>query len=743
MTPPSRARRLATVAGIDILTVSRDSNRGIAMLPLGARFEPAREIIACRPEVVGLPGEMLPIRGWTPPQPGRFRLRGTTYPGGFSRGSTDLPAKFGPVDARTVGDAVQLVTRDDNVEHVATLRPARGFQGGILRCSSSIRNRRSDLVTLDAISAVTVDLVSSLVRNPDADDLLVHTFRSSWSREAVPDPRTAAELGLERSWSGAGTRVWSIGQTGSMPVNGSMPLIVVEDRDSSVCWGVLMEPRGPWRLEIQRSDDFISIVGSYGGRLHNCWSMTLEPDETYTTADSLVCVVSGTVDDCLDALRSAIRAEHTARRTERLGRGSDTGAKPTIVFNDWCATWGRPSLLRVQQLVPRLASSPVTHYVIDAGWYRSVRSPWDRSHGDWVPNDDAFPGGMNEAASFIQRHGLVPGLWFELETVGIDSDASERNEFLLQDASLPITTGTRRFLDMRKTAVHAHLARTAGRIVNESGFEFVKLDYNETTGAYCDGPESAGRNLEIHLEAAAAIFRRDIFKNNTVAIENCASGGHRLCPPYLYDADISSFSDAHESVDIPIIAANLVKVVPPETLGVWCVVRPRTTLNRLSYSLAAACIGLPYISGDIDRLAEPDWDFVRQALSVYRDDLWTLQRRASVRLWRSTSPRHLRMPEGFQIVEFKDGNELFWVVHRFAAGDHVVDLPFPAIEFTHVFFGPSTVDGTRQVETLSDMPFWSGCVAVPGRGLAEYAMASLPAHSLADSTISATSSVAK
>jgi alpha-galactosidase len=46
-------------------------------------------------------------------------------------------------------------------------------------------------------------------------------------------------------------------------------------------------------------------------------------------------------------------------------------------------------------------------------------------------------------------------------------------------------------------------------------------------------------------------------------IENCASGGHRLEPSFMGLTSMASFSDAHETRDIPVIAANLHRLIQP------------------------------------------------------------------------------------------------------------------------------------------------------------------------------------
>ncbi len=67
---------------------------------------------------------------------------------------------------------------------------------------------------------------------------------------------------------------------------------------------------------------------------------------------------------------------------------------------------------------------------------------------------------------------------------------------------------------------------------------------------------------------------------------------------------MSSFSDAHESLDIPIIAANLHRVMLPRQSQIWAVLRKGDDQRRLVYSLAATFLGRMCISGDIVDLSD-------------------------------------------------------------------------------------------------------------------------------------------
>jgi alpha-galactosidase len=102
-----------------------------------------------------------------------------------------------------------------------------------------------------------------------------------------------------------------------------------------------------------------------------------------------------------------------------------------------------------------------------------------------------------------------------------------------------------------------------------------------------------------------------------LVIEVCASGGHRLEPSMMALASMASFSDAHESPEIPIIAANLQRLILPRQSQIWAVLHPSDSPQRLRYSLAAGFLGRLCLSGEIDELDEKQWMLVQDIIRFY------------------------------------------------------------------------------------------------------------------------------
>ncbi|MGZ4400477.1 MAG: glycoside hydrolase family 36 protein, partial [Gaiellaceae bacterium] len=166
-----------------------------------------------------------------------------------------------------------------------------------------------------------------------------------------------------------------------------------------------------------------------------------------------------------------------------------------------------------------------------------------------------------------------------------------------------------------------------------------------------------------------------------LVIEVCASGGHRLEPSMLALASMGSFSDAHEALEIPIIAANLHRLMLPRQSQIWAVLHPEDSFQRLGYSLAAGFLGRLCLSGAIDELGEEQWELVRDAIDLDgRVAPIIKEGRSRVHAQIGPSWRH---PHGAQaVVRVADaGDQTLAVVHAFATPPPEFIVPLPAGEW--------------------------------------------------------------
>ncbi|HEX9783297.1 MAG TPA: glycoside hydrolase family 36 protein [Opitutaceae bacterium] len=606
----------------------------------------------------------------------QFKLVGDPYPGAFAQGHTMRNSPG--IDAFSCSG--QTVTRDGSTTTVlTTLARADGCRvehrilaregEDAFEVSTTFINGSPAPVTLEMLSSFSLGGITPFAPDDAPGRLRVHRFRSAWSAEGRLETRSLEDLHLERSWSGAGAFSERFGQVGTMPVRRWFPFVAIEDTESGVLWGAQLAWAGSWQMEVFRQHDDVCLSGGLADREFGHWLKTLAPGESITAPPSCVACVRGNLDALCDRMTAVQhRAADTHPAIER---------DLPIVFNEWCTTWGDPSHENLLTIAGRLRDSEVRYLVIDAGWYKGEGSDWNSGHGDWVPSSKLFPNGLKETAGAIRAHGLVPGLWFEMETVGEKSTAFSLTDRLLKRDGVPVTVRQRRFWDLNEPAAVEYLSRRVIDLLESCGFGYLKVDYNETAGLGCDGAESQGEGLRRQVEGVYRFFERIRARLPELVIENCSSGGHRLEPSMLARTAMSSFSDAHELVEIPIIAANLHRLLLPRQSQIWAVLHAADSEQRLIYSLAATFLGRMCLSGEVTTLSARQWELVRTAMRLYQRAAPIIKHGTSRRFgeW-GASWRH---PRDWQAVVYSSGDRrsAMVVIHAFAGAPGAVALPLP------------------------------------------------------------------
>ena len=209
------------------------------------------------------------------------------------------------------------------------------------------------------------------------------------------------------------------------------------------------------------------------------------------------------------------------------------------------------------------------------------------------------------------------------------------------------------------------------------GFGYMKIDYNETIGIGCDGAESLGEGLRQNMEASVAFFEKIKKELPEIVLENCSSGGHRLEPGLMAQMSMASFSDAHECPEIPIIAANLHRLIHPVQSQIWAVIRKEDSLKRIAYTIAATFLGRMCISGDVTDLSEEQWGLIDRGMDFYRAIVPVIQDGQS---WRfGAKIRSERHPEGWQaLIRVGRSGGAYGVLHLFGGElPEQIEIPLP------------------------------------------------------------------
>ena len=358
------------------------------------------------------------------------------------------------------------------------------------------------------------------------------------------------------------------------------------------------------------------------------------------------------------------------------------GAPPLypIVFNEYCTTWGNPTAENLSRIVDAIRGHGFRYLVIDAGWYGSLREDWYNHQGDWEVNKERFPGGFSETVQKIREAGMIPGLWMEMELAGGGSRAFHEKEALfLRRDGLPLMDGGNRFWDMKKPETVRYLDERIIGTLRENGFGYVKVDYNGNFGIGPDGKESFGEELRQSVLASRDYFRRISRRIPGIVIENCASGGHRLEPSMMSVCSMASFSDAHECLHIPVIAANLHRAILPRQSQIWAVLRASDSDRRLYYSIINGFLGRLCVSGDVYDLSQRQWEILDQGISFYRECVPAICSGKTRRFGREDQDyNHLKGWQGIVREGIREAENLCMAIfHRFENADSEFCVPLP------------------------------------------------------------------
>ncbi|MGN1410850.1 MAG: glycoside hydrolase family 36 protein, partial [Eubacteriales bacterium] len=590
-------------------------------------------------------------------------IRGDQLPGGFinglslSQSGSTYAFRYDSQTSETTGKTTVIRTRltdgrQHRLTHILTCRE----NSRAVEIRTVFENLSDEPVVLEYISSFSFGGLTPFGGRRDTDKMKIHRAKSWWSAEGRIETSCIEDMHLEPSWSGCGIRTEKFGQVGSMPVRHWFPFAAVEDESAKVTWAVQLACPSSWQMELRRQRDSLSITGGLADYDFGHWKKTLNPGEKLETPSAILTVGMGGLDE-------------VSQRLTDLHPASDvlTGDDLPVVFNEFCTTWGNPNEDNIRKIVDIIRDKGFDYFVIDCGWY--CDGDWGNI-GDWRVNESRFPRGLEAAVKIITDAGLKPGIWFEAENCSRSSDVSKMPGYLLTRHSTPICAGSRMFLSMTNPEVRQYLREKVIDFLKQYGFKYIKIDYNDSIGLGCDHPDGLGEGLRQNMLASQEFFSELHREIPGLAIECCSSGGHRLEPSMMALSDMASFSDAHECIQIPIIAANLHRLIRPEKSQIWAVLRKTDSLRRINYSMVNTLLGVMCVSGDVYDLSAEQWEVAGRAIAFYKKYSPIIKNGVSA--YYGTEIHSYNEPEGWQAVvrrESGSGRTLL-VLHTFGG-----DLP--------------------------------------------------------------------
>ncbi|KAB8291036.1 glycoside hydrolase family 36 protein [Bifidobacterium avesanii] len=617
------------------------------------------------------------------------KIVGDDYPFGFSQGrtmrnsATVRAMRFTGQNAmEKENETVVTTTLEDPHGYVYTHTLRIGEDSRAAEITTGFANRSAEPVTLEMLSSFTLGSLSPLSRGLAPETLRIHRLRSTWSAEGRLVSEPAEDEQLEPSWQKFSANSVRFGSVGSFPVREYVPFVGVEDTEHGVTWAAATTHASSWQIELYRRDYGLSVSGGIADREFGQWTRVVAPGEAFEAPMAVATVVEGGVDEASQALAGNVR--------HRLDLPESEADMP-VVFNEFCTTWGVPTEKSVDEQIEFLRGKGVKYFVIDAGWFDNHAFEAASRLGSWEVSDQAFPHGLKPVVEKIHAAGMKAGIWFEFEIAGRDDAACfNRRAWLLSRDGVALTSGNRRWWDMRNPEVRAYLAEKVIDFLNANGFDYIKVDYNDTIGIGCEtpigpdgtaaepgNPASLGDGLYEQIQATQSFFREMKRRVPGLIVEICASGGHRLVQSFMEIGSMASFSDAHECDEIPIIAANMHRMILPRQSQIWAVVKHDQPLSKLYYQVASGLLGRLCFSGDTGSLRDEQAETIAKAVAWYAKAAPVIDHGVSE--WRGPKVVSYRHPRGWQAIvrrgEEKAEGRALAVLHTFHDGPEAVDIP--------------------------------------------------------------------
>ena len=532
----------------------------------------------------------------------------------------------------------------------------------VVRSWTELENRGDGDRPIEYVSSFALTGLSRGSRGPRDRNAIVRIPHSTWYGEAQWREYTPTELGYSAVNRFSFKRI-ACTSTGTWPASEHLPMGSYENTElgQTLTWQI--ETHASWHWEISDIAGELYLQLSGPTYQESAFLRRLRPGERFLSEAAAIAVVPSGFESSIQAL---------TRYRRRIRRPNDDNQHPSVIFNDYmnCLS-GDPTTEKLIPLIDAAERAGCRYFCIDAGWYAD--GAWWDGVGEWLPSTARFPGGIQEPLAYIRKKGMIPGLWLELEVMGVRCALAERvpvDWFFHRNGRRVIDEG-RYQLDFRHPGVRDHADSVIRRLVEDWGVGYIKMDYNINAGPGTErDADSTGDGLLRHTRAYLDWLDGVFARYPSLIVENCSSGGMRMTYSLLSRQSIQSVSDQTEYRKMAVIAANCPTAVTPEQAAIWSYPLRDGTIEETIFNMVNAVLLRVHQSGHLAEISEERLQFVHEGIAYHRSICERLSR--GVPFWplglASMMDEHLSL--GIDC-----GNTLFVAVWRTEGKQKAIDLP--------------------------------------------------------------------
>lgn len=489
----------------------------------------------------------------------------------------------------------------------------------VIRSWVTLENIGEDNLGIEYVSSFAltgVDQAGDLSGNY-AEDNIFYVANNDWTAEAQWKANSLKDAGLDYWVDGnkeqASSKRISITNNSSWSCSEYSPngMLVNTKTNQTAIWQI--ENNGAWHYELTDigTGNLLAVRLSGPEEYDNHWWKELQPGEKFTTVTVAFGQLKGGFEEALDAM--------TKYRRD-IRRPNQDDQHLAVIFNDYMnGLSGDPTTAKEKPLIDAAAKAGCEYYVVDCGWY--APGYWWDSVGEWKPSTERFPNGIEEVINYIRSKGMVPGLWLEIEVMGIKCPLAKQlpDDWFFTRHGKRVIDSDRYHLDFINPAVRKYADDVVDRLVEQYGVGYIKMDYNITTGIGTDhNADSYGDGLLKHNRAYLQ-WLDDVFQRYPeIVIENCGSGGMRHDYAMLQRHSIQSMTDQTDYVRNGNIAAVGASVVSPEQCAIWSYPLKDGDNEEVIFNMVNAMLVRIHQSGLLNEVKGQRLDLVQEGIATYK-----------------------------------------------------------------------------------------------------------------------------
>ena len=244
-----------------------------------------------------------------------------------------------------------------------------------------------------------------------------------------------------------------------------------------------------------------------------------------------------------------------------------------VLYNSWEGCIFDFNQHRLLDLANRAKDLGCELFVLDDGWF-GQRNNDKAGLGDYNVNKKKLPQGMAGLSKKIREKGMGFGLWFEPESVNVDSDLYRAHpDWALTDEFQPVFGRNQLLLDLTKAEVRDYIVENVSKILDSAKISYVKWDMNRHSIAL-------GAKAHAFVLGLYEVLGRIFGPRPGILFESCSSGGNRFDLGMMCYSPQVWASDDTDPIERLTIQTGCSYLYPQSTVGAHVSAAPHAQTLR-------------------------------------------------------------------------------------------------------------------------------------------------------------------